>query len=374
MEQGGDGVYVVITADSGELPHHLTEEEKVQYLSERRKFEMDQYYNKIAKHSFKTVFLELAVDEVKAWRQYNINGKLNEEESVLMNKFKDRVKSTIEDFHKEQLDVFIRLSTRSPKDAVDKMNKVLPLIRHELSKIKHRDDDSELEKLNDQLIALRAAFFKSMKVRDVDEFLELFMYSSRTVSDIKRALDHIDKSPWNLKLIFREYQDMPIQGEFRGFVHQNSLNAITQYYTDCYFPLLVKLKDRLSESILKYYNSEIKEELNDMENYIIDFVVLNLDNININDVEDGGSNDHISFDIKVIELNPFSLSTGSGLFSWQKDEKIIKEGPFEMRVNTSVDKHISSSLSIWKPLLDQAQFKVKVLPLPDDNNEKCTIQ
>ncbi len=31
------------------------------------------------------------------------------------------------------------------------------------------------------------------------------MYSSRAISDMKRALDNLDVSPWNMKVIIREF-------------------------------------------------------------------------------------------------------------------------------------------------------------------------
>ena len=39
----------------------------------------------------------------------------------------------------------------------------------------------------------------------VDEALQLVMYSSRAISDMKRALDNLDISPWNMKAIVREF-------------------------------------------------------------------------------------------------------------------------------------------------------------------------
>ena len=49
---------------------------------------------------------------------------------------------------------------------------------------------------------------------------------------------------WNLQLVIRAFSMIPLEGEFRGFVFQKQLNAVTQYYTDCYFePLANQAKD-----------------------------------------------------------------------------------------------------------------------------------
>jgi len=33
-----------------------------------------------------------------------------------------------------------------------------------------------------------------------------------------------------------------------------------------------------------------------------------------------------------VELNHYHKTTGAALFDWQKDEKLLKQGPFELRI------------------------------------------
>lgn len=45
--------------------------------------------------------------------------------------------------------------------------------------------------------------------------------------------------------------DIPIEYEFRGFVVNNELRAMCQYYHWLYFPTLVENKEKLNNIILK---------------------------------------------------------------------------------------------------------------------------
>jgi len=179
-----------------------------------------------------------------------------------------------------------------------------------------------------------------MRVYSADEAFELLMYSSRAVSDIKRAIDYNHKSSWNLKLIVRDFIEMPIEFELRGFVYKGSLNALSQYYIDCYFEDLKKRKDEISSTVLIFFE-EVKPMIQ-LESYIIDFVMF--------------------FDgtIKIVELNPFSKSTGPCLFNWVSDKTVIESGPFEFRVLEEPNqKHAAGYLMPWSDLIKQAKEKLK---------------
>jgi hypothetical protein len=151
---------------------------------------------------------------------------------------------------------------------------------------------------------------------------------------------------------------MPIQGELRGFVHKGQLNALSQYYADCYFEVrnellarltmqdLVRSKDKVAAAVRDFFQ-EVQPHIH-LESYICDFVVLQ-DN-----------------SVRIVELNPFSESTGKGmkdqrlfsvgscLFDWKADKEVIENGPFEFRVATSPVSYVESLLMPFNHLLDQA--------------------
>jgi hypothetical protein len=79
--------------------------------------------------------------------------------------------------------------------------------------------------------------------------------------------------------------DIDLQ-EFRGFVHQKKLTAISQYIASCYFEDMAKQKTQFQDTILQYFNN-ILCPLLPFENCVIDFAVLGLN------------------EVKLIEINPW---------------------------------------------------------------------
>eukprot|EP01105_Mastigella_eilhardi_P021340 TRINITY_DN5162_c0_g1_i1.p1 TRINITY_DN5162_c0_g1~~TRINITY_DN5162_c0_g1_i1.p1 ORF type:complete len:178 (-),score=40.68 TRINITY_DN5162_c0_g1_i1:45-578(-) len=151
-------------------------------------------------------------------------------------------------------------------------------------------------------------------------------------------MDNVAVMPWHMKLIIREFQpQLPIEGEFRGFVCRRRLNALSQYYADCYFPSVVEHKDELAQRVLHFYEEHIRDLL-PMDDYVVDFAVMD------------------KTTIKVIELNPFGPTTGGGLFDWKVDRAIIENGPFTIRVVTDVPPTLAANrLLLWTSLLAQAE-------------------
>lgn len=164
---------------------------------------------------------------------------------------------------------FVRLSTRSPKDAVDKcdLEVVTLLLKDELKKE----------------LGLRE--LKNSEDLDLNSKLKLILNSYRTISDMIRAIDNIDVSPWSLKIVVREFVQIPIESEFRGIVYRGQLNALSQYYADTYFDSLDPSK--YSTIIQQFFQQQIKEaklfEEKDgsitLESYIMDFAVLPTDEV-----------------------------------------------------------------------------------------------
>jgi hypothetical protein len=93
--------------------------------------------------------------------------------------------------------------------------------------------------------AMIIATNKMMKVDNSIDALELLIKSSRIYEDLQKNIS-FGKQHYKSKLILREWipeiVDHP-EGEFRCFVHQKSLNAVTQYFSDTYFPELLKNKE-----------------------------------------------------------------------------------------------------------------------------------
>ena len=99
---------------------------------------------------------------------------------------------------------FVKLSSRSPKDAVDKLPHLAQLIAHELQAERRREAQTSAMGSNDaeqrlrrelqSLRALRRSFFLAMRVQSLKEAEELFLASMRTCNDLARALQVHDSS------------------------------------------------------------------------------------------------------------------------------------------------------------------------------------
>jgi hypothetical protein len=118
--------------------------------------------------------------------------KMTEEANAMFEGLQNKLQLAIQTFTKRGNKCFVRLSTRSPKDAVDKIpERILPLLEKELDSLSQPPLNLDG---NSRLLALRRAFFACMQVESAKEVFDLIMYSSRAVSDIKRALDFIGMS------------------------------------------------------------------------------------------------------------------------------------------------------------------------------------
>eukprot|EP01102_Stenamoeba_stenopodia_P011683 TRINITY_DN3610_c0_g1_i1.p1 TRINITY_DN3610_c0_g1~~TRINITY_DN3610_c0_g1_i1.p1 ORF type:complete len:320 (+),score=67.86 TRINITY_DN3610_c0_g1_i1:55-1014(+) len=316
---------ILVNVDSGEVPGR-TKEEKEQTLAYWYEFNLDRYYALIEPYTFPTVFVEFSKEEGQAWLLVGAGKQLSLEQHKAFDGLLERLDAAIKRFPS----AFVKLSTRSPKDSVDKdPQRLLPILAKHLKTAEQTP--------NGTLLALRRSFLEVMAVKDAKEALSILQLSARIISDIRRGLEH---SNWDLHWVVREYRSLPVDSEFKGFVYNKQLNALTQYDSQAFYNELPGKIDRIAMQIQEFHN-KVKDVI-PMSAYIVDFCVID-DN-----------------EIKIVELNPFTEHTGSGLFSWKDDETIIKEGPFECRIRKAPlpDKTLSALQSNWRHLVDKALDQV----------------
>ena len=155
--------------------------------------------------------------------------------------------------------------------------------------------------------------------------------SERICSDINRNIGFGEQN-WDLKLVFREWIDTVVdhpEYEFRCFVHNRKLNAITSYFSFLHFPQLEKEKLDIQKLILSTFESGVKQKL-DHESYVVDFFAM------------PSKNDRPS-QVYLIELNPFHIKAGACLFDWKTDRSLFLNGPLEMRI---VEAPLSNSIEM----------------------------
>jgi len=142
------------------------------------------------------------------------------------------------------------------------------------------------------------------------------LISERVYQDFELALER--KERWDQNLAIRKWNPIDIDMEFRGFVKNHKLTAVSQYNYVAYFPRLVAMKDTLSATILDFFYSQCQPSLKDLySEYIIDFGIV------------GTNWDRVI----VIELNEFMDTTDGCLFKWGTERNLLEDdASFHFRI------------------------------------------
>lgn len=101
--------------------------------------------------------------------------------------------------------------------------------------------------------------------------------------------------------------------EFRCFVTNGRLNAISQYISTIYSRLLISLAPQIRLHLSDYFNNQIKSPLSTLyDRYAVDIVLLN------------PTEGEEEWKFWVIEVNPFFELTGEGLFESEEGRRILR--------------------------------------------------
>ena len=332
-----NGATLIVSADDGTVPLRPGETLS-EVFAQRRELELHSYYDQIRPHSFDTTFVPVSVEAARAWRVDNRGGELSAPYAEQLAKLKSTLAEHIDRATSTGGRAFVRLSTRSPKDAIDKSPALrMRLVQALRGRLHARSDE------NAQLCALQDCFGELMSVRDVGEALDLVRHSSRCVSDLVRMLDHLEHLPsWDLHVIVRQYVRLPAASEFRCFVHQRKLTAISQYFASCYY-LDVHAGKHVYEARIAAFFEEHCVRAISLESYVLDVSVL-------------------PDKIWIIELNPWAHTTGGCLFDWTADEHVLHCGPLQTRVVTAPLPHLDALLLPYKEILAEARGVPKPVP------------
>lgn len=260
---------------------------------------------------------------------------------------------------------FMKLSSRSAKDVALAWPKTFEIYEQLLPKYLSEQfqttDVSQIaakELCNTRLSCLYEAMTLSMKVHTPKEGLDLLMQSRRIYWDLKYAqvalaAQKIEREKRGdpdcddsqlaapVGIVVREWASIPLCFEFRAFVYQNKLTAVSQYFTQLYFPTLATLRDQLQSEITEFWH-KIAHHFEDIKNlpdpahvetvgtdpivkYVIDFALISK-SIDLSDPDRHWV---------VLEINPFNISTGPALFNWESESDcqiLFGQSPFEFRL------------------------------------------
>lgn len=165
-----------------------------------------------------------------------------------------------------------------------------------------------------------------------DEALALFLSSSRVMQDVSRELDHGQDS-WKLSLVARVWDpDVKLEREFRTFFVAGELVAITQYDDQLCYRFVAEHPHEIVEALLRGA-MRVRPALerlgfaSETSAVVVDFAVVPPADGAAKDPGCAADTSGIrGWDVRVIELNPFGLVTGSSLFTWTADRRVLQGG------------------------------------------------
>jgi D123 len=139
--------------------------------------------------------------------------------------------------------------------------------------------------------------------------------------------------------------------EFRGFVYEKKLVALSQYNHMMVSPRLLKNRDHLLKVMADTFENRIKPKLDPkFTNYVLDFAVTGK---RWTDCQAPCEEEER---VWVIELNPFQFSTDACMFSWKQEHDLMtkgrEDGQVEFRLREKFDDAIFKGVSgEWRELL-----------------------
>ena len=166
---------------------------------------------------------------------------------------------------------FVKLSSRSPKDAPMAQSRFKQMYQNLISQ-EHLMNLTQVEIENLQVTSLLKAAFQALKMKFADDVIDCCVRSERVYQDLLLALAL--PSRFRENWIVRQFVDIDVDMEFRGFVHQQRLTALSQYNYLIYSERLANNKDFYTRTISTFFERNIKPKLsNFVKDYIIDFAV-----------------------------------------------------------------------------------------------------
>lgn len=357
---------VATTSSSSTIFSNPISSKKLSKKAVHLPFDFDQWYDQLKAHTFKSSILTVDPDTANAMvhfyqTRFLEKDSLTDHDIELLNTLKNQIAAEMTTLMQESSSgIFVRMSDRSPKDGTPLRLTGPSLLDTYRSILKN---DAGLN-ANEQMVAMTDAQMKFLLCLDSDQVMNLLLSSERVYSDLLLALDCHAADPndyWNTSVILREWQPALRQDmEFRVFVANGKVSAISQYNNYCQFDSLTSLSkeelQNLSDRIIDYVSH--LHPIIDKNSYILDIAVINEN-------------------IAVIELNPFDNTTGSCLYSWKtdhdllhglKDEKVvikIRETPMEniqTLVNNTLTNEIESNREMEEPYYNFMQKNMRNAP------------
>lgn len=201
------------------------------------------------------------------------------------------------------------------------------------------DDDETPAMTNARMLAFSEASWRGLRVTTGVEAMAMLLSSERTYVDLLEALEASEV--YSMRIVVREWmaplrQDL----EFRGFCHKGVLTSVSGYNHYVHLPHVEPHTEGLRRLIVRYWQDELRDRLADygLESYVVDFAVVPENGADTTTTIGAAAGDVlVGLDVAgrwlerarvlVVELNPFDKETGPGLFSWKTEGHILRWKP-----------------------------------------------
>jgi len=298
-------------------------ENEEDYMRLFKEATFENYYSLIEEFTFKSTIISLSNEEIKALYEENVKFERNPIDissktfpslTSIEDKINDGISVIREKTKNPSAKCFLRLSTRSPKDAIFHMDNFNDIYS---SKLKQQNETNSLpshgkEQIYEKLIAFYLASTEILSISKGRQGMQMLIMSNRIQEDLKMYVDQSEP----LSLIIREFVQFPVEHELRGFVWKKNFNALSQYNNIAFLPSLARNKDEIEAKVKAFMETFVKVIGKKIESFVVD-IVLDYDG-----------------NVWIVELNPFGELAGSCLFSWVTDRDLLlnEDGKYEFRI------------------------------------------
>jgi hypothetical protein len=299
---------------------------------------VDEWYHKIIQATFRSEFLPLtkaeAIIMINHWKTVTSNSDDSHEIPSELQNLSHRIDEIIQGSFNSNEGVFVKLSTRSPKDSKTIFRKAIQQFDERISA--KRENDAQLRESssedNYRMVVMSEEMLNCCAVHNGHEAVTILCDSQRVAEDLMYAYEE-DEEDYSLSIVIRAWDPRVNPGcEFRGFVWDRKLNCIGQYWHSLYFPHLQDpvIQRKIAEDCLQFFET-LKDSL-PVPNAMLDLAWFSPGKI------------------LLIEVNPLKEGLGSfrgstGLFDYYSDASVLQgNAPFELRIR-SVEESRTSLIS-----------------------------
>ncbi|XP_019849035.1 PREDICTED: FK506-binding protein 5-like isoform X1 [Amphimedon queenslandica] len=212
-----------------------------------------------------------------------------------------------------------------------------PSEEHQMIKVKQETLQNKV------LRGFMRTIFTRYRVKNADEAIALLTTSLLIKEELEQVKKFVEIEGTEAVLAIMKWvsTDLPRYPgmNFRAFVYNNMLTAVTQHDDILYVPNIARFKKTILSKIQYFFDNDLKPAMEKEGNYIVDlFLAPNK--------------------IFVTELHPFHQSTGACLFTWQQSQKVLMGGggngtAVELRhIHTPFKKCFTGLLPHWQTVCE----------------------